>query len=136
MTHANTHHHQTHSSSGKKTKTQHQSKGKQRKAPGTTGKGDYYHVILRPKEEFATFRNHDVGNEGHSIRVAGKRSSGSWSTQKWLISKNDAYVDKNSYLRSDREKTQTILKRLGTIPKHTKGDRFTAKPRHTAHHSN
>lgn len=35
----------------------------QRMKPGTTGEGDYYHVIVRPKEEFEKFRTQDVGND-------------------------------------------------------------------------
>lgn len=106
-----------------------QPKGRARKKPGTTGKGDYYHVIVRPKEEFSTFRTHDIGREGHTQRVSGKRSSGSWATQKWLISKEDAYVDDKGYLRAKSEKTKKVLKRLGTIPRKTRADQFKAKPR-------
>lgn len=101
----------------------------QRSKPGSKGKGQYYHVRIRDKNEFVTFRTHDVGRKGHSQRVAGKRRSGSWATQKWLISKEDAYIDDKGYLRSNNDKTKKILKRLGTIPKHKRGDIFVAKPR-------
>ena len=54
-----------------------QPEGRARQKPGTTGKGNYYHVEVRPKDEFTTFRTQDVGEHGHLQRVAGKRSSGS-----------------------------------------------------------
>src|SRR5262249_59676618 len=69
-----------------------QGEGSKRKKPGTAGGGDYYHVAVRPKEDFVTFRTQDVGEPGHVQRVAGKRGSGSWDTVKWLTSKQDAHV--------------------------------------------
>ena len=51
-------------------------KGRKRARPGTKGEGDYFRIVLRPKEEFTTFRYHDVGEKGHILRLAGKRSSG------------------------------------------------------------
>jgi hypothetical protein len=56
-------------------------KDQTRKKPGSAGKGDYYHIEVRPKSEFVSFRTQDVGRKGHIQRVAGKRSSGSWSTR-------------------------------------------------------
>src|SRR5262249_47435438 len=70
-----------------------QPEGRSRKRPGTGGQGNYYRVRVRPKQEFVTFRTQDVGEPGHVQRVAGKRSSGSWDTQTWLISKDDAHVE-------------------------------------------
>src|SRR5258707_8965 len=64
-----------------------QPEGRGRAKPGATGEGEYYHIAVRPKEEFTTFRTHDVGKKGGIERVAGKRPSGSWDDQKWLISK-------------------------------------------------
>src|SRR5881227_228410 len=68
-----------------------QPEGRKRKKPGTGGEGDYYHVGVRPKDDFVTFRTQDVGEPRHIQRVAGKRESGSWGTVKWLISKEDAH---------------------------------------------
>lgn len=106
-----------------------QPEGRQRQKPGMSGEGDYYHVEVRSKNQFQTFRTQDVGDAGHSQRVAGKRSSGSWATQKWLISKNDAHVDEQGYLRADRKEEQEILEQLGSVPRHFKGDHFKASPR-------
>lgn len=104
------------------------SQGRTRRKPGITGKGEYYHVVVRPKEEFVTFRSQDIGKRGHTIRVAGKRKSGTWATQKWLISKNDALI-KNGLLKAKDKKTEEILNKLVSSPKHTRGDIFLAKDR-------
>src|SRR4029453_7181576 len=66
-----------------------QPEGRTREKPGATGEGEYYHVEVRPKGQFTTFRTHDVGKKGGIQRVAGKRGSGSWDDQKGLVSKKD-----------------------------------------------
>jgi hypothetical protein len=50
---------------------------KGRAKPGSTGEGEYYHIEVRPKEEFVSFRTHDVGEKGGIQRVGGRRRSGS-----------------------------------------------------------
>jgi hypothetical protein len=105
-----------------------QPEGRGRKKPGTGEGGDYYHVTVRPKDEFVTFRTQDVGQPGHVQRVAGKRSSGSWDTQKWLVSKQDAHVE-DEELVADSPEARGVLAKLGSKPAHTKGDVFEAKPR-------
>jgi hypothetical protein len=70
-----------------------QPEGRSRAKPGTKGEGDYYRIVVRPKEDFVTFRYHDVGKPGHVQRLAGKRASGSWADQAWLISKENAHVE-------------------------------------------
>lgn len=105
-----------------------QPEGRARKRPGTTGKGDYYHVEVRPKSEFVSFRTQDVGRKGHVQRVAGKRSSGSWATAKWLIAKVDAHV-RNGRLVPDTPAARKVLEGLGSKPVHVQGDRFKAKDR-------
>jgi hypothetical protein len=105
-----------------------QPEGHGRQKPGTTGKGKYYHVEVRPKDEFTTFRTQDVGEHGHLQRVAGKRSSGSWSTAKWLINKDDAHVE-GGKLVADTKDAKDLLKKLGSKPDHLSGDRFKAKDR-------
>jgi hypothetical protein len=69
-----------------------QPEGRARAKPGAVGQGDYYRIVVRPKEQFTIFRYHDVGQPGHIQRLAGKRSSGSWDDQAWLISKEDAHI--------------------------------------------
>ncbi len=99
-----------------------------RKSPGTGGGGEYYHIEVRPGEDFATYRTQDVGDPGHLQRVAGKRESGSWATVKWLIDKNDAHVD-GDRLVGDTQEAKDLIKKLGSKPVHKKGDVFEAKPR-------
>ena len=105
-----------------------QPEGRARRKPGTTGEGEFYHVEVRPKTEFTTFRTQDVGDRGGIERVAGKRASGSWDTQKWLIAKTHAHVQ-NGRLVADSEDAREVLDELGSAPEHLGGDRFEAKPR-------
>ena len=99
-----------------------------RRTPGTGGQGDYYHVEVRPGNDFVTFRTQDVGDPGHVQRVAGKRESGSWATVKWLIGKEDAHISGDSLVGDTRE-AKEVIKQLGSKPVHKKGDLFEAKPR-------
>jgi hypothetical protein len=105
-----------------------QPEGRGRQKPGNTGEGNYYHVEVRDKGDFETFRTQDVGDEGHLQRVTGKRSSGSWATVKWLIGKEDAHVDEGK-LVGDTKEARDLIKKLGSKPMHVRGDRFEAKPR-------
>jgi hypothetical protein len=105
-----------------------QPEGRGRAKPGTGGEGDYYHIGVRPKKDFVTFRTQDVGQPGHVQRVAGKRASGSWDTVKWLISKTDAHIE-GERLIADTEDVREVLSKLGSEPVHVRGDVFEAKPR-------
>ncbi len=109
-------------------RAQAQPEGAQRRRPGTTGRGAYYHVEVRPKERFETFRTQDVGQPGGIQRVAGRTGRGAWSDQKWLISKEMAHIEKDR-LVPDSDDARQVLERLGSAPRHIRGDRFTAKPR-------
>jgi hypothetical protein len=97
-----------------------------RKKPGSTGKGEYYHIEVLPKTGFVTFRTQDVGDPGHIQRVAGKRSGGSWATVKWLVGKKDAHV-RGDHLVPDSKDARELIKQLGVKPVHVSGDRFKAK---------
>lgn len=97
-----------------------------RQKPGSSGKGDYYHVEVLPKSGFVTFRTQDVGTKGHIQRVAGKRASGSWATVKWLIGKEDAHLS-GGKLVADTKGAKDVIKQLGVQPVHLRGDRFKAK---------
>ncbi len=105
-----------------------QAKGIRRAKPGSQGEGDYYRIVVRDKEEFTTFRYHDVGDKGHILRLAGKRSSGSWDTQTWLISKEDAHLSGET-LVPDTEDAKQLVATLGSQPVHVTGDIFKAKDR-------
>ncbi|HEX7007010.1 MAG TPA: hypothetical protein VF274_07725 [Alphaproteobacteria bacterium] len=100
-----------------------------RAKPGSTGRSAYFHIEVRPKSEFKTFRTQDVGKSGGIERVAGKRGSGSWDTQKWLISKEHAHVTPGGRLVADSRDARKVLDMLGAAPKHIGGNRFRARPR-------
>jgi hypothetical protein len=101
---------------------------KRRAKPGASGKGEFFHIEVRPKSEFKTFRNQDVGEPGGIERIAGKRSSGSWDTQKWLIGKDQAHIN-GDRLIADTADARKVLRTLGSEPLHLGGDRFRAKDR-------
>jgi hypothetical protein len=105
-----------------------QPQGRDREKPGSTGEGDFYHIEVRPKDEFVTFRNQDVGDTGGIERVSGKRESGSWDTATWLVSKDMAHVE-NGRLIADHPDAQKLFDELGSTPQHIMGDVFKAHVR-------
>lgn len=105
-----------------------QPQGRGRARPGSKGTGAYFRVEVRPKGQFVSFRVQDIGEPGGLERVAGHRSSGSWATQAWLISKDKAHVE-GSTLIPDDEDAKQLLEKLGSKPVHIKGDIFKAKDR-------
>lgn len=105
-----------------------QPEGHRRSKPGASGHGDFFHVEVRPKREFQLFRTQDVGRRGGIERVSGRRSNGSWDTQKWLISKEHAHLE-GGRLIADSPDARGLMKQLGSAPRHIGGDRFRAKPR-------
>lgn len=105
-----------------------QPQGRKREKPGTKGEGDYFRIIVRPKEEFKIFRYHDIGKTGGVERLAGKRQSGFWDTHAWLIGKTDAHVEGDRLVADSRD-AQEILDMLGSTPAHVKADIFEAKDR-------
>lgn len=105
-----------------------EARGHGRAKPGTTGEGEFYHIEVRPRSEFVSFRTQDVGEKGGIERVAGRRTSGSWDTQKWLISKERAHVE-DGRLVPDSPDAKDLIEKLGATPVHVRGDRFKAKDR-------
>jgi hypothetical protein len=101
---------------------------RERARPGAKGEGNFYRIIVRPKSEFVSFRNHDIGEKGHLQRIAGRRKSGSWDTQAWLIAKTDAHVS-NGTLIGDTSDAKKLLVKLQGKPKKIKGDIFKSKPK-------
>jgi len=100
--------------------------GQHRTKPGRKGEGDYFHVVVRDKNQFEKFRTQDVGHNGHSLRVAGQRPNGNWQTVKWLIAKSDATIV-NGYLHGTRDKTRKLLSQFHYVPRHVTGDIFRTK---------
>jgi hypothetical protein len=103
---------------------------RRRAKPGASGAGRYFHIEVRPKRLFQAFRVQDVGGRGGIERVAGQRASGSWDTQKWLIGKEHAHVERGRLVPDSAEAEKLLAKMLGSKPRHLGGDRFRAKPRH------
>ena len=99
-----------------------------RAKPGARGTGAFFHIQVRPRTEFVSFRNQDIGARGGIERVAGQRANGSWDTQKWLIGKSLAHID-GKQLVADSLAAEKALAQLGSRPRHLGGDRFIAKPR-------
>ena len=99
-----------------------------RKKPGSTGRGEYYHIEVRSAGDFESFQTQDVGRPGHIQRVAGRRSTGYWATVKWLIGKEDAHVQ-GAKLVADTKDAMDVIEQLGSQPVHVIGDRFKARPR-------
>jgi hypothetical protein len=98
-----------------------------RAKPGAGGGAGFFHIQVRPRENFVTFRNQDVGARGGIERVAGRRANGSWDTQKWLIGKGEAHRA-GKRLVPDTAAARKVLATLGSPPRHLGGDRFIAKP--------
>lgn len=98
--------------------------GKERAKPGSKGEGKYYRIELRSKEEFVTFRYHDVGDPGHILRLAAKKKDGTWEDQAWLIQKDMAH-ENNGKLVGDHQEAKELLKEIGPV-NHLKGDVFKA----------
>lgn len=105
-----------------------QPEGRERTKPGRGGEGDYFHIGVRDKNNFETFRTQDVGDEGGLQRVTGQRESGSWDTVKWLVSKDYAHRD-GDRLVPDKKAAKDLFDDLGSEPKHVEGDFYSAKPR-------
>lgn len=97
-----------------------------RAKPGAKGTGNFYRIVVRPKQQFTEFRYHDVGGRGHLERLAGRRPNGRWATQAWLISKEDAHI-RGDALIADSNDAKKLLDRFGSKPRHVEGDIFTAK---------
>lgn len=105
-----------------------QPEGRDRAEPGAKGEGEFFRIIVRPQHQFVTFRYHDIGEAGHVERLAGKRSSGSWDTHAWLISKDDAHIERGR-LVPDTDAARDVLSKLTSVPKYVKGDVFEAHDR-------
>lgn len=111
-----------------KERSESQAEGRERTKPGRGGEGDYFHIGVRDKNKFKTFRTHDVGDEGGLQRVAGQRESGSWDTVKWLVSKDYAHREGNR-LVPDKRAARELFDELGAEPQHVEGDFYAARPR-------
>lgn len=101
---------------------------RKRAKPGSRGSGRFFHIEVRPSNQFVAFRVQDVGEPGSVERVAGQRASGSWDTAKWLVEKTHAHVQ-DGQLVPDTTEARKVFASLGSPPVHVAGDRFLARPR-------
>ena len=102
------------------------SNGDKREKPGAGGTGEFYHIEVKPQQEFKTFRTQDVGGKGGIERVGGQRENGSWDTVKWLVSKEMAHVENDKLIADDKD-AKELFEKLNSVPKHVEGDIFEAK---------
>ncbi len=100
-----------------------------RKSPGMGGKGKFYRIEIRPKNQFVIFRAQDVGEKGGLERISGRRKDGGWDTVSWLVSKEDAHMNEKGELIIDDVKARTVLRQFRGKIMHVKGDIFEAEPR-------
>lgn len=101
-----------------------QPKARRRAKPGSTGTR-FFHIEVQPKADFVAFRTQDVGSEGGIERVAGKRAGGAWSTQKWLIARDQAHIEGDA-LVGDSADARKVLTLFGTPPRRIRANRFSA----------
>lgn len=92
--------------------------------------GEYYRIILRPREMFVSFQIHEPDQPNMLLRLSGKRKDGSWSTQAWLINKSGAHVE-GDRLVADAEEVKKLLKGLGTNVIQIDEDIFKTEARQT-----
>ena len=104
---------------------------KTRQKSRSAGAGEYYHIEVLPRTDFVNFQTQAVGR-GRIQRVAGQRSSGYWSTVKWMIDKSDAHVQDNK-LVPDTPAARNVMEQLGSEPVRMLGDWFKARPRPSFH---
>ena len=93
---------------------------------------------VHPKDEFTAFRTQDVGEHGHLQRVAGKRSTGSWSTATWLINKEDAHVEGGKLIpdTKDAKDRPNVPERAKPTPAQMRARRENIKKAQAARNSN
>ncbi len=108
---------------GAKTKPRAKATARRRTKSAAKRRG-FFHIEVQPKEAFVEFKTQDIGSEGGIERVAGKRAGGAWSTQEWLIAKDQAHVERG-VLIGDTVDARRVLTMLGAEPRHIKADRFT-----------
>jgi hypothetical protein len=106
-----------------KTKPRVKSTTPRRAKPAARPRG-FFHIEVQPKEAFVEFKSQDIARDGGIERVAGKRAGGSWSTQEWLIAKDQAHVERGTLI-GDTVDARRVLTMLGSEPRHIKADRFT-----------
>jgi hypothetical protein len=94
------------------------------------GCGDYYIIEVRARTEFKWFKLHEVGDPGHILRLEGLRDNGTKDDQSWLVSKQDAHVEKR-FLIADTKQAKQVLDICGPTIQ-VEGDLFIRELRKEA----
>lgn len=108
----------------KTAKAKPRSKPQARRAKASAKRRGSFHIEVQPKEAFVEFKTQDIGRDGGIERIAGKRAGGAWSTQEWVIAKDQAHVERGMLI-GDTVDARRVLTMLGAEPRHIKADRFT-----------
>jgi hypothetical protein len=88
----------------------------------------YFKIVVRQRSEFKTYEvKKDFIGEG-VMRVAGKRMSGLWDTQAWLISQREAHIE-NRRLVPDTQFARYVVRSLASEPRWVKSNIFRARDR-------
>lgn len=88
---------------------------------------DFFHIVVRPKSLFSTFRTQDVGEKGGLERLAGKRkTTGRWGTHAWLVHKSMAHVEGHT-LAMDHPEAQKLLRQFTGVPVYVDGTMWEAQ---------
>jgi hypothetical protein len=95
-----------------------------RRATASAKPRGFFHIEVQPKEAFVEFKTQDIGRDGGIERIAGKRAGGAWSTQEWVIAKDQAHVERGTLI-GDTVDARRVLTMLGAEPRHIKADRFS-----------
>src|SRR3989344_5258231 len=93
------------------------------------GEKNFYKIELRPKSHFVAFKLEDVGEKGHTERLAGLRQNGHWDTAMWLVAKGDAKVAGDRLIITD-PRAEAALEEVRVPILHEHDDVFKAQPRH------
>lgn len=88
----------------------------------------YFKIVVRPESEFKTFKKEGIGEEKRVVRLAGKRRSGLWDTQAWLISKYDAHIEERKLI-PDTKHAKYAIKSLASEPRWIRTNIFRARDR-------
>ena len=88
--------------------------------------GQYFIIIIRPRDEFVKFKSDPVSGEGMLQQIHGQNSKKQWSTQSWLISKEGATVNKGK-LVSTSHHVSKLLRAIGGKITKLSDDTFLVK---------
>ncbi len=95
-----------------------------RRATASAKPRGFFHIEVQPKEAFVEFKTQGIGRDGGIERIAGKRAGGAWSTQEWVIAKDQAHVERGTLI-GDTIDARRVLTMLGAEPRRIKADRFS-----------